>query len=340
MIVSLGRIDFKYFIYLIVVYFVMQIYSSYILYQYSQKINENRLLDIFLTYFGYLLIFIPALITKKLASSDTPKNNVEGNKNNENAKSRENKNEKNNNIKIKDIIIFFSVCILNLAEEFSYILIELLNDYYKGEYFIFAILIWLIAPKYIFKKGYYKHQKLAILFIIIIESIKFIILIFALGKFNYRNILLEIFIQCGDSIFFIYIKILMEYKYYSPFQCFYLFGIVNTPLILIIYFIVSHIPCNIEFLCKGEKHFDNIYSLFDNFTFKESILLILECFSKGIELLLINMIINKFGFYHALIPLLIAFNLIDFFDENTSAKENIISISFRNYIYSYFSRNN
>jgi len=53
MIVSLGRIDFKYFIYLIVVYFVMQIYSSYILYQYSQKINENRLLDIFLTYFGY-----------------------------------------------------------------------------------------------------------------------------------------------------------------------------------------------------------------------------------------------------------------------------------------------
>ena len=183
MIVSLGRIDFKYFIYLIVVYFVMQIYSSYILYQYSQKINENRLLDIFLTYFGYLLIFIPALITKKLASSDTPKNNVEGNKNNENAKSRENKNEKNNNIKIKDIILFFSVCIINLAVEFSYILIELLNDYYKEEYFIFAIVIWLITPKYILKKAYYKHQKLAILFLIIIEAIKTIIIIFDLGKF-------------------------------------------------------------------------------------------------------------------------------------------------------------
>ena len=66
--------------------------------------------------------------------------------------------------------------------------------------------------------------------------------------------------------------------------------------------------------------------LFDNFNFKESILLILECFNEGIGLLLINIIMNKFSFYHALIPLLIAFNLIDFFDDKASEKESIISI--------------
>ena len=93
MIFSLGRIDFKYFIYLIV-YFVMQIYSNFILYQYSQKVKENRLLEIFLTCFGYLLIIIPVLISKKITSSDLPKK-------------RENKNESNNNIKIKDILYFF-----------------------------------------------------------------------------------------------------------------------------------------------------------------------------------------------------------------------------------------
>ena len=200
MIVSLGRIDFKYFIYLIV-YFVMQIYSNYILYQYSQKVEENRLLEIFLTCFGYLLIIIPALITKKLTSSDLPKKNVEGNKNNENVKNRA-------NIKIKDIIIFFLVCILNLAIQFSYILVEILNDYFKEEYFIFIIIIWFIAPKCILKQAYYKHQKLAILFVIIIEAIKTIIIIFALGKFNYKQIFLEIFIQSANSIFFKYINIL------------------------------------------------------------------------------------------------------------------------------------
>ena len=201
-----------------------------------------------------------------------------------------------------------------------------MNEYYKEGYFIFVILIWFIAPKYILKKAYYKHQKLAILFIVIIESIKSIIIIFALGNFNYKQILLEIFIQSANSIFYGYIKILMEFKYYSPFQCCYLFGIVNTPLILIIYFIVSHIPCNNEFLCRGKKYFNNIYFLFDNFTFKESILLILECLSEGIELLLINMIMNKFSFYHALIPLLAAFNIINLLDIKTSEKESIISV--------------
>ena len=63
---------------------------------------------------------------------------------------------------------------------------------------------------------------------------------FALGKFNYKVLLLEIFIQGANSIFYAYIKILMEYKYYSPFQCCYLFGIVNTPLILIIYYSFSY----------------------------------------------------------------------------------------------------
>ena len=96
MIISFGRIDFKYFIYLIV-YFVLQIYSNYILFQYSEKIKENRLLDIFLTYFGYALIIIPSLITKKFTSSDSTKKKLECEKDNhENSKNRANKNENNN----------------------------------------------------------------------------------------------------------------------------------------------------------------------------------------------------------------------------------------------------
>jgi len=306
----------------------MQIYSNYILYQYCKKIEENRLLEIFLTYFGFSLMIIPALIIRKYASSDSPTKNIESDKNSENAKSRPTKNESYNNTKITDIIIFFSISILHLAVHFAYILVELLNGYYKEEYFILEILIWLIAPKFILKKTYYKHQKLAILLIIIIGIIKSIIEIVAFEKYNYKQILLEIFIHIGDSIFFGYIKILMEFKYYSPFQCCYLFGFVNTPLILIIYFIVSHIPCNNKFLCDGKKLFDNIYTLFDNLTFNESILLILECFSEGIGILTINTIMNKFTIYHVLAPFLITFSIINLLDKEKSAIEIIISVIF------------
>jgi hypothetical protein len=257
-----------------------------------------------------------------------PKKKLESEKNNENATNLTNKNEndsKNNNIKIKDIIIFFSVCILNLVVEFSYILVELLNGYYKEEYFLFETLIWFIAPKFIFKKTYYKHQKIAILLIIIIGAIKAIITMIIFDRFNYKQLLLEIFIHSGDAIFYGYMKALMEFKYFSPFQCCYIFGIVNTPIILIAYFIISHIPCNNKFLCDGKKYFDNIYSLFDNFSFNELIFLILECLSEGIGLLSINMIMNKFTLYHALIPFHATFCVINLLDNETSKAEVIIT---------------
>jgi len=328
MIFSLGKIDLKYFIYFII-YFVIQIYSNYILYIYSKKIGENKLLGPFLSYFGYLLIIIPALIAKKFNSSDSPKKEIEREKNNENVKNLLYKymnDTNNNNIKIKDIIIFFLFCLLGLALEFSYIIVELLNGYYIEEYSIFGTLIWFLAPKFILNRTYYKHQKIAILIIIIIEAIKSIISISVFHKFNYKQLLIEIFIDSGSAIFYGYLKILMEFKYFSPFQCCYLFGIVNTPLILILYFIVSYIPCSNEFLCGENKYFDNIYSLIDNLNFNECFFLILECICNGIGLLTINMIMYKFTLYHVLIPLHATLCIINLFDRQIKVAEIIISV--------------
>ena len=172
-----------------------------------------------------------------------------------------------------------------MSVEIPYIIVELFNGYYKEEYWVFETIIWFIAPKFIFKMTYYKHQKIAILIIIIIGVIRSIITMSIFDKFNYKQLLIEIFIHSGDAIIYGYIKALMEFKYFSPFQCCYLFGIVNTPLIIIVYFIVSHIPCNNKFLCGEKKYFDNIYSLFDIFNFNELIFLILECICEGIGLL-------------------------------------------------------
>ena len=300
-------------------------YILIIYYIYSKKIGENKLLGPFLSYFGYLLIIFPELIAKKCNSSDSSKIKIEREKNNENFINRPYKyvnDTSNNNIKIRDVIIFFSFSFL----EFSYILVELLNEHYIEEYFVFGTLIWFIAPEFIFKKKYYKHQKISILFIIIIGTIKSIISISVFHKFNYKQLLLEIFIHSGSAIFYGYIKILMEFKYFSPFQCCYLFGIVNTPLIIIIYFIVSYIPCNNEFLCGEKKYFDNIYSLIDKLNFNECFFLILECICEGIGFLMINMIMYKFTPYHVLIPFHATFCIINLLSRQAKTAEIIISV--------------
>ena len=116
----------------------------------------------------------------------------------------------------------------------------------------------------------------------------------------------------------------MKFKYFSPFQWCYFFGIVNTPLIIIIYFIVSHTPCSNKFLCDGKEYFDSIYSLFYNLSFKELIFLFLESLCQGIGLLSINMIMNKYTFYHALIPFHAAFCIINLLEKKTIITEVVL----------------
>ena len=150
---------------------------------------------------------------------------------------------------------------------------------------------------------------------------------FCFDEFKYEQLLLELFIHIGTAIFYGYIKILMEFKYFSPFQCCYLFGIVNTPLILILYFIVSYIPCNNKFFCGEKEYFDNIYSLFDKLNFNECFFLILECICEGIGLLTMNMIMNKYTAYHALIPYHSTLCIINLIDRQTEIAEIIISFT-------------
>ena len=113
----------------------------------------------------------------------------------------------------------------------------------------------------------------------------------------------------------------MEYKYFSPYKATYIFGFINSILLLTIYFIVSNIPCNCYYslICDSEEknylnkrinicnllynerhYFDNIYSSFNLgdeiipkivFVFFYSILL-------GAFSLLINIVINNFTVLH------------------------------------------
>jgi hypothetical protein len=109
-----------------------------------------------------------------------------------------------------------------------------------------------------------------------------------------------------DAIYYGYIKGLMQYKFLSPYKCCFIFGIINTPIILIIYFIISFIDCNYDFFCKDfqiDNRFDNIMDIFDVMQIHEYFIFGIYIFLCGIDGSLINIIMNDFTIYHIMIPL-------------------------------------
>ena len=98
----------------------------------------------------------------------------------------------------------------------------------------------------------------------------------------------------------------MKYKFISPYKCNFIIGIINFPLIIIIYVIIS-------FTKLGENkdniyYWDSILELFKSFKHFDVInafRLISLPFAYGIYVLIINKTIYDFTIYHLYIPLLI-----------------------------------
>lgn len=303
-IISFGKINPKYIIFVIIITVLKCL--SFLIYDFSQKIEENKLLEIFLFYIGISLCIIPYYIIKKNSKGEIqntqPKLLIE--------KEKEKKvtflygDIYDKKLALKDKILIIVLCLIFLTLDFSYLYEDYLNnkDDSIENYFFIENLAWFILPNLIFEFHYYKHQKLSIVFIIILGLINTIIAIIINLKFNYKKLFIDIFIYILETTSYAYIKGLIKYKYFSPFKIIYIVGFINLSLIIIIYFIVSHLPCNFEPLCEGKSHLDNIYS-FRHFKFTEILLLSAYSIIIGFVFLLINLILYDFTLYHVLIPI-------------------------------------
>jgi len=128
------------------------------------------------------------------------------------------------------------------------------------------------------------------------------------------------------GIYYICIKKLMKYKFISPAKCNFMIGIINFPLIILIYLIISFTPFgNIE----NKYYFDNIFELFNNLRksdIKTIIILISLPFAYAILLFIINKIIYDYSIFHLYIPILIDY-FIENIIKNLGAFENTLLIS-------------
>ena len=141
--------------------------------------------------------------------------------------------------------------------------------------------------------------------------------------FDIIQIILNIIYSILYAVYYIYIKGLIKYKFISPAKCNFMIGIINAPLIIIIYFIISFTSLgNI----KNKYYFDNIFELFKNLgkiDTKNVIFLTSVPFAFGLIEFIINNIIN-YTIYHIYIPYLIRYFI-----------ENIIK-DFKNHFDKFF----
>ena len=201
----------------------------------------------------------------------------------------------------RDKLIIFCMSFVIFIVDFSKLLIikRFKNpkiEFFSEIYTTFLLLYLYIFSKILYKMKYYKHQKIPILFIVISS------LIMTPFKITYNLEMLFLFLYqviCSflDAMIIIYIKYLMISKYFSHFKATYVFGIINTGLLMIVYIIISFIPCNLN-ICNikynGKNYIDNIFYIFSNLNVKTLILSVLSSILFGFISFIFNYVIELY----------------------------------------------
>jgi len=333
--ISFGKFELKYFFYC-VLFVILEIYINYFIYFKDEKIiNDHILMHSFCFFLGYLLNIIPSWISQIQS--------------NEKEKVLENKLEKINTNSIeyiynnpfeeylstKEILKFLSICFIlllaDIIENIGNILLDKNYDIEKNfddDFIFIEYLIIFLVPK-LGKEVYYKHQYISFFVLILIEVIKNIY--FFIKKLYIKNIIISIVLNILYSIFYpiyyLYIKDLMKYKFISPYKCNFMIGIVNVPIVILMYFIISFTSYGIK--DNNEYYYDNIFDFFKDIKSikaKSAIILISLPFVFGIYAFIYIRIIYDYSIFHMYIPF-----LIQYFIENMTKKlspiENTLLIS-------------
>ena len=282
---------------------------------------NNILLKVFLSYIGQSLFFIMQLILVK-CSSKNERGNIAQKKIKRTSGIKFIFNDMSDILTNKDLINILIFSFILLFIDISKAIIEKdieLNIILPYE--IYQIFFIFILSQYFYGIKFYKHQKCSIIFIIISDIILSISLFWLthikLERLNLLKVALHITCSFLESLFIIYSKGLMELKFFSPYKATYVFGFINTFILLIIYFIISKIQCNCDdrFICPKKKegflnnsrylckllyndafYFDNIESAFRYDKISKYTFMIISSILLGCISLIYN--ISILFFYH------------------------------------------
>ena len=201
-----------------------------------------------------------------------------------------------------------------------------MEDYHYVFYFNYSFeleLIFLfVLTRFMYNVQFYKHQYFSIIVLSVIELVNLIAKNIDKDIGNIIMIIIfGIVLSCLKSMIIIYIKGLMEYKYFSPYKVCYIFGLFNFFLVTILYMIFSFIPCNYIF-CKstynGTTYLGNILEIFSVSGIFILILFILQAFIEIIN----YVVIHDFSVCHSFLIIHVTQILDLNKEENTFNKYN------------------
>ena len=341
-IIACRKCESRYISY-IIFYFITMILISLTFYSIFRDVTNiehynNALLNPFITNFGPIFCFIPELIIRK---KSTEKKGKKSSKKNIFKKEKKNLaieyifNDFSDQITCTDILFIFIGCILLLITDFikGEIQIKVVKKEDRiilNEQYNFGELIFIIVFAYLlYKMKFYRHQICSILIIIFIGICRYILKIFYYYEsFEIKHLLLYIFLQIiadiFESIVIIYIKAIMEYKFFSPYKICYTIGLINTSIIIILMTIFSLIKMkkknwffSLEY--EGYYYLDNINSIIKVYGYK-IISLFFASLLYGILKLFFILTINKFTVYHTFLFIQNKESTINIFEEIKTKK--------------------
>ena len=337
---SIGEIDKNYFYIILTTYITLGIgfISMYLFKKNSNSgivegVEPNKLLKTLSRYLGFDLCYIGELILQKLTKR---KEETKDDQLIYICKKRSKImdyifSDSKNKLKIKDILYLILICLIILIDDYMGIIIKakkkqgfiILNEEYNSIEFFLLFIISI----FIFKMKYYKHQHFSIILIIFLEILRYLIKIFKEYNFTLSVFIFQIIRAICDCIFFGYIKALMEYKYFSPYKCCYIFGFINTPIIIAIFIIVSYISfkesnllCSLKY--NDSYYFDNFFSIIKNINFVQISTFLLYTICHGIFQLSINTTIGRYTICHLFIPYQLFQFILNIYD--SFFKQNLI----------------
>ena len=327
--ISCGKCEKTYIFFFLFYFLTMIMLSINLFYVYGNVSNfenySNILVTLLIYNFGQIFCFIPEIILKNISTEKEEekfslKNSLLPSKKEKNKLAIEYIfNDFSDTIIFKDIIFIFISSILLLIADFINIEIQINNIDKVGDQLIlneqynFAVLSFIVIFAYLlYRMKFYKHQIYSVLIILFLGIFRYILkVIYYYGLFKatnlFRDIVLQVIAAIFESIVIIYSKALMEYKFFSPYKVCYIFGTINSIIIILLLIIFNFIKTNsknwffaLEY--EGYYYVDNIKSIFENYGYKLIALFFASIFLGALKLF-VNLTINKYTVCHVFLLL-------------------------------------
>ena len=305
MIISLGKIEIKFFIYLLLyllLNLLLIITNLYFKEREEEKI-KNRLLNYIISYGFNIFFIIPecANIKKYFCKKKEYKKSEVGS----------NKiiyifNSPYGKINCKSFFyIALGIFIYFIYNFFGDIYISLHYEYFKFTstefYRSLEILYLYLFYRLIIKTLFYKHHILSLIMLILMEFIRYVIQMFFIEEIGYNfpfdlvYFIPVIFFPSIEALVYYLLKKVLSFKYYSEFFICFIVGFIFISCTIIILSISLNIDCGDNTICQ-------ILSEKDQISIEYTIMIyILISMLKGFILLFMLKTINDFTVFHLII---------------------------------------